>query len=537
MPPRRRRVPLPPPDYAPQTLRLAADYTPGSASLAGNDPTAGFGYKSWNEPARPLTAAQKTETFGAPGTLIFSGLIDAVQNGISLPEEWQGDRRWRTIARMRLDGQATAVKNVCVLPLLQASYTLNPGSDDDGDVALAQDVADNLLHGLVHGWHYFLRQFYTNRFENGHYIGEKVWQGTADGVRLRKIEERPAETIYRWFPDEDGLNRIMQKVWKLSEGGVNGQWMYPIISNEKMLFSPRNQRANDFRGESLFLPMWEHWDYKHKFYLIDGIASERNGMGVPTLEDPPIVRQQSDRDQAAVALENFRVGESAYMDVPSGYKFTLTGVSGNVRDIMPSIQHHDLLMARSALAHFINLDAYGQLTVAADSQTLFLSAEEAESAEGMEALNGIIREWVDYNYENVERYPTVAVTGIGSRNLDAALRGIAGLFTAGALTNNTETENALRSDMDLPALPAEATAAGGGAASVDPDSQGKAPVAPGTPTPATPGTTAKQDLAFKPLWSVGELGPRAIHLSGKRLKERRFTTYMSGAYPKEAVAS
>lgn len=537
MPPRQRTHP-PRLEYNPPPLRLATNYAP-RAPESGNDPTMGYGFRGWNEQSKPLTAAQKTQVMGGVGTQFFAGIIAEHQYGEEEPEEWRNDRRWKTIDRMAHDGQVSAVTNVCVLPLLQATYSLNPGSDAQEDVDLAQAVADNLLHGLQGGWYFFLRKFFRNRFRYGHYLGEKVWTVNPDGsVLLRKIAERPPQTIYRWFPnDDDELDRIMQRVWIQDADGVRGQWKYPIIAAEKLLRSTRNQEANDFRGVSLYRAMWQHYDIKHKLYIIDGIAAERNGMGVPDMEEPPIVRQQSDRDLAAQALEAFRVGETAYMLRPNGYKFTLTGVSGAVRDIMPSIQHHDLLMARSALAHFINLDAYGQILISEESQSLFLMSEEAESNESADDLNLLIREWVDYNYENVERYPTVAITAIsGTRDLDALLKGIGNLMTAGVLTYNVDTENAIRDDLDLPALPADASPSGGGAASVDPDSQGQAAQTPGTPTPATPGTTAPQALSFTPAFSSGRLGERAIHLSGTPLRTRRHTTYLSGAYPAEYLA-
>jgi hypothetical protein len=324
----------------------------------------------------------------------------------------------------------------------------------------------------------------------------------------------------------------MQKVWILNEGGVNGRWMFPNITAEKLIISTRNQDANDYRGISLYYPMWTHWDYKHKFYFIDGVAAERNGMGVPVLEEPPIVRQQSDRDLAALALENFRVGETAYMDLPNGYKLTLQGVSGAVRDVWPSIQHHDLLMARSALAHFINLDSYGQVLISEESQSLFLMAEEAEANEFIEVMNELIIEWCDYNYESIDRYPTLSIAAIsGTRDLDNILKGVANLMTAGGLTYNVETENALRDDLGLPALPAEATPAGGGAISVDPDSQSKPILAPGEADPGAvrPGA-AQQDTTQKLAFAAGASGARAIHLSGRPLREKRLTMHMSGSY-------
>lgn len=529
---RKRSVTLP--DYSPGNALRLADYTP-RAPAAASDPATGYGFTNWGEPSKPLTSRQQTQVIGGVGTQFFAGVINDNQIGEDEPEEWKGDRRWRTIRRMSHDGQATAVTNVCLLPLLQATYAINPASDSDEDVALAQQLSNNLLHGLRRGWHYHLREFYAGRLRFGHSLKEKVWTIVDGSVELRKLAVRPPETVYRWFPDDDDeLNRIMQRVWLQNENGVSGTWKFPVIPAEKLLLSTRNQEGNDFRGTSLYRSMWTHYDIKHKLYIIDGIAAERNGMGIPSLNEPEGgPRQASDRLLAAQALSAFRVGETAYMLTPHGYTFALQGVSGNVRNIMPSIEHHDLMMSRSALAQFLNIDSSGVLQLARDSTSFFLQSEQAESDEGVEAHNDLIREWCDLNYDGLEAYPTLAVTGIQNRDLDALLKGISGLFTSGALTRNVETENAIRDYLDFPALPADASPAGGGAVSVDPDQQGGEATAPGdagTQVMDIGSIGDTQGLARKPPFQSGRLGERAIHLSGPPLPRKAFTVYMSGAY-------
>lgn len=457
-------------------LQRLADTRSTSGAMAYGVNRPGQGYA---DPSKPLSQSDLRQSFGAVGTRIVAGIIEDA----AAPPELTGDRALFTYERMWLsDGQCSALMNVYLLPLLQATYSIQAASDDPDDVAIAQETSDNLLHGMQGmTFHRFMRQLYLFRALYGHYVGEKCWTVDAQGkIRLKKLAPRLPKTIYRWFPNaDDDLDRIMQRVWVMDPDGITGAYEFPIIPAQKLLVSTRNQIGNDYRGIGLFRPCFKHWYYKDQLYAIDGVAAAKNAMGVPVFNEPatqgntltPL--QQSNRNLAAASLAAYQVNERAYFLVPGGWSFDLKAVSGQVRQILPSIEHHDLLMSRSFLAQFINLDSGGTLIAARDSSSFFIQALSSEAQEAADDIDPVIREMEEYNHPR-DRYSTIQMQDMDQRDVQDYLRGIAGLFTAGALTNNVETENALREQIDLPDLPAAATPSGGGAPSVDSDSQGAA---------------------------------------------------------------
>lgn len=447
--------------------------TPPGQDQSGYNPNRPYG-----EASKPLSKAETYSTFGAVGTVFFAGIPAQEEYVPELDGEravWTYDRMWKS------DGQIAATVNVCLLPLLQATYSFQPADGDDDEeeaqnVTIAQFVTDNLLYGMQITWHDFLRQLFLGRFLFGHSVFEKCWTIDDDGMtRLRKLAPRLQKTLYRWFPnDDDELDRIMQRVWVQDENGITGKYEYPTIPAQKLLVSTRNRLGNNFLGISLLRHAYLHWYYKQALYKIDGIACERNGLGVPVVNEPEgVVVQKADRDAAAQMAMAFHAHEKMYVELPSGWKFSLAGVSGSVRDVQPSIQHHDLLIARSILAQFINVDSGGTLIAARDASSFFLQALEAELRDIADDLNAVIRELVNYNWPGITRYPTLQVKDLDQRDVESYLRGLAALFSAKALTLNAETENAIREQIDLPDLPQPATPAGGGVPSVDTKTQGQ----------------------------------------------------------------
>lgn len=472
-------------DYVPLAAAGVAPVVPGDPTTGGRGTSGNsaslYGVnapgRGWNTEAKPLTRSELQATFGAVGTPFFAGIIRTDE----YVEELTGERAIQTYDRMwRSDGQVGAVINVWVLPLIQATYSIQAASDDSEDVRIAQETSDNLMSGMAGmTWHRFLWQLYTQRAVQGHAVFEKCW--TVDDqkqIRLRKLAPRLPQTLYRWYPNgDDELDRIMQRVYVMDPSGITGKYEFPIIPAQKLLLSVRNQVGNNFLGMSVLRQAYKHWYYKDQLYTIDGIAAAKNAMGIPVINEPAqpdVTRQASDRAQAASALAQYQVNERSYFVMPAGWAFDLKAVSGAVRNIMPSIEHHDLLIARSILAQFINVDSGGTLIAARDSSSFFLQALFGEAEEVADDLNPVIREMEEYNHPR-DRYSTLQMQGLEQREIGDYLRGVAALITAGGLTNTTETENAIRSKLDLPDLPAPAnTPLPGMPASVDRDSQGKA---------------------------------------------------------------
>lgn len=429
-----------------------------------------------NSPEPKPVELTKRATFteaGATGTVYFSGIL----SGEEYNNDLAGDSAIRVYDKMwRGDGQVAATVRVCTLPLLEANWSIPPASENTQDVEIAQFVNDNLMHGMQWSWHATLNNILLSTYVFGFSVNEKVWIVGDDGkVRLRKLAPRLARSIYRWYPNQnDELDRITQIVFQPTKDGMSGAYEYVDIDAEKLSIFTLNRIGNNFQGVSLLRHAYPHYFYKQQLYRIDAIAAERNGLGTPMMEEPPGVVQKSDRDAAAAVLSSFHAHEKGYVQVPNGWKFSLVGVTGGVRDIMPSIQHHDLLIARSVLAQFINLDSGGTLIAARDSSSFFLQGLHSVAVMVAGEINKVIRELVDYNWAGVARYPTIQVSDLDKRDIENYLRGLAGMFAANAITNNAETENAIREMLNLPALPNEPTLGAPAQTTVDAESQGQA---------------------------------------------------------------
>lgn len=429
-----------------------------------------------------LSQADERKEFGASGTIWLNGiLVDSEYN-----RDLTGEKGLQVYDRMyRSDGQVRAVISVCELPILQAVWTVNPASDDPRDVEIAQFVHDDLF-GTEGGAQPMGLRHALTMYRYGHSVAEKVWGMGDDGrVHLTKLAPRLARTIWRWYPTPEGeLAWIQQRVWVPGTASPNvgpwgistqgGGYEFRNLPAAKIVRFTLDQEGSDFTGISLLRAGYKHWYFKDQFYKIDAIAAERNAMAVPVFREPAGA-QKSDRDRAAATLASLHAHEKAYILEPPGWEFRLEASNGRVRDIMPSIDHHNHMIAGSVLASFMDLGggpASGSWALSKDQSTFFLQALKAVASQICAVYNHeVVRPLVDFNFE-VDRYPLLTVADLDQRDSAAWMAAIAGLFTAGALTANPETENVIRREAQLPDLPSAATEPGGGQPTVDTGSQG-----------------------------------------------------------------
>jgi len=431
------------------------------------------------------------EERGATGTIFLNGIL----TGDEYLQDLVGDKAVRAYDRMyRSDGQVRAVVKVCELPLMTATWTTNPASDDPQDVEIAQFVHDNLFSdgsqqpiGLAHA---------LSCYRYGYAVAEPIWALGADRrIRLDRLAPRLARATYRWYPTPEGeLDIYQQRVWvpaKRTEAprmsasvGPNlisqgGTYEFRDIPAWKGAATPGlvrwtlDQEGSNFEGISLLRSAYKHWFMKETFYKIDAIGAERNALAIPVFEEPQGA-QKSDRDFAAKVLMSLHAHEKSYVLAPYGWKFRLEAPNGRPRDIMPSIEHHDRMIARSVLAGFLNLDSgSGSWALSRDQSSFFLMALKAHAWLIAREYNRIlVRALVDLNFQ-VDRYPMVVVADLDQRKVQEWLGQIAQLFTSGGLTADADTENFVRRELGLPDLPQEATEEGGGSPTVDADSQGE----------------------------------------------------------------
>lgn len=400
---------------------------------------------------RPRLPREAREEVGATGTVISSGQILETDYN----PELTGLNALAIYDKMRKsDGTVAAVLAACTLPIRSATWSVDPASEDKADVEVAEFVADNLFN-MTLTWDDALRQALL-MLSFGHYPFEKCWEARDDNrIWLRKLAPRLPKTITKWlFDDEGGLAGIEQMAWKA------GQVETLEIDVAKLLVFVLNKEGSNYQGISLLRPAYKHWYYKDKLYRIDAISAERHGAGIPIAEVKADDVTASDLSKAEAALRALHVHQKAYLVEPStkiGFRIADMKAAG-LKNVIASVEHHDIQITRSVLAEFLNLGdkQAGSWALARDKSSFFLMSLRAVANLVADTFNRyLIRQLVNYNFAGVKDYPELVYSNLETRNVQALGEAVSQLMGAGALTPSRETEEALRRDLDLPELPEE----------------------------------------------------------------------------------
>lgn len=392
---------------------------------------------------KDATPPAKAE-IGATGTSVFAGLLYETEYNTDL----QGENGVKTYDRMRRsDGQVKAGLLACKLPLMVAKWDVVAGGDSDLDREIAETVKADLFDNMTITWDNFLRQTLL-MLDYGHMVFEKVWEMRADNKwHWRKLAPRLPASIAEWHLDDDGgLDYLLQRTYKSSK------FIEAKLPADKVLVFTHEMEGSDFRGISLLRAAYKHWYYKNNLYAIDGIAAERHGVGLPYIQYPDNATQDQ-KDYIDRVGQRLHAHERAYAAFPESIKLQLLGVTGQLHNILGSIEHHDLQMVRSILAQFMNLGAkeLGSYALSNDQSRFFLMALQAVGTNIRSTINRYcIRQMVDYNWEAGGRYPKLTVSGLDDPEVAAYATAVSSLFTSGGLTWDNDTENELRRIMRLP---------------------------------------------------------------------------------------
>lgn len=421
------------------------------------------------------------------GTTIFGGII----TGDEYQKDLEGEAGLKIYDQMwRGDGQVNSVVRVYTLPIMHAEWAVKAASDDPFDTFVAQQIQDNLFGGLDVTWDHLLWQILTGMYVFGHEVREKVWAppDPMDGlIRLRKFAPIKQTTIKKWYPDgDDGLLSIEQHAFfpeppkpgdLTPSAGVHKR---VIIPADKLCVFTLQQLGNNFLGISLIRQAYTHWYYKRHLMFLDAVRAER-GQAVPVANAPEDVRAD-DLEAAEDVMAAYHAHEKAYIVLPHGWTVQMAGL-GQTSTVNPqsSLDYHDLQIARSVHAQFLNLSGGGSQALSRDHSSFMLMSLGSVTQAVKSQFNTLIRAMVDMNWQ-VERYPTLEVSGLDTRDLDEHGGALANLAGAQLLTPTLETENALRKVQGLPEIDAEKWQA-----ARQPVAAPGAPVAPGAvPAPGLP---------------------------------------------------
>lgn len=383
---------------------------------------------------------------GSTGTAFISGhLAEEEYNS-----ELQGEKGRLVYDKMRRsDAQVKATLLVCQLPLRAGTWSIETASDEKQDVEIAEFIEDNLFKGMTITWDDFLRHVLL-MLSFGFSPFEKVFELRDDRIAWRKLAPRLPKTLYEWSLDNNGgLQGMTQFVWK------GNAYEFVTIPVEKMLVFTNEREGSNYEGVSILRAVYKHWYYKDHLYRIDAISAERHATGIPKFTHPATADDDAKNKLDVIGARLYAM-EQMFVRLSEGYDMTIEGLTGSIRDIMPSIQHHNREIPKAILAHFLELGAenVGSYAMSRDQSSFFLMALKATAKNISDTVNRYaIRQLVDYNWPGVKAYPVLKCGGLETRNMKEYSEAVTGLIREGALSYDEGLEATLRDMLDMPEKP------------------------------------------------------------------------------------
>lgn len=408
-----------------------------------------------------------TSSIGAAGTAIYSGFVtDLGEYKASL----MGNNAFPTWEQMRRsDPDVYAGLLSCKLPVRAAQYQIIPGAtaaDPNHKLALeiAKFVEDNLFGGLetMTSTGFFQTQSFEKVIENallmldfGCACDEILWHVDGDKVRVRRLAPRLPITYFRYWPDSDG-----ETLLALEQYGYRGdEYVNVVLPAEKINYYVHEQEGADYFGFSILRRAYQPWYFKTRLYAIDGIALERNAMGVPWIKMASGYAKE-DRQYATKFVTAYSAHENTGLVTPDTWNFEIVGTKGRLRDPKTSIQHFSEQILRGMLAGFLayGTTQTGSRSLAGDMIGFFKMSLNALARNITATLtNNVVRRLVDYNYGDSRKaipYPSLVSSNIIAIDPLETIKAIQSLATwqTGLLTPTDKTEDFIRKELGWPLL-------------------------------------------------------------------------------------
>jgi len=345
----------------------------------------------------------------------------------------------------RNDAMVRASLRLMKAPVLAARWFVQPATMNAQDVEIASFVENNLRKWMTISWQQVLIEALLC-LDFGYFMFEKVFDFHPDGsgkIIWKKLAPRHPIDVVRWEYDDHGGP---QQAWFYDPTNAEG---IPIPIS-KLLVMTFDREAGNLEGISVLRSAYKHWYFKEQLYKIDAIQKERHGIGIPVIKLPPNFNQ-NDKKIADQLGSNLRTNEKAHIVLPPNWDVEFAELKGQPTNAMDSIVHHNQQIALNVMGMFLDQANVAQ---AEDKQEMFLKATRFVAENIRDVFNKhAIPQLVDYNWPNVEEYPTLKVRRIGDavdwQKLSFAIRNFIG---AGVIVPDEALEEWVRDEMDMPGI-------------------------------------------------------------------------------------
>lgn len=362
----------------------------------------------------------------------------------------------RPYSRMaREDSQTKSVLKAVMLPIRRTTWRIDPnGASDEAVRLVAEDLRLPILGddgsnplastgGRV-SWNRHL-PWALKALVYGHAFFEVVFDDSSGVDRLRKLAYRPPDTISNITVARDGgLESIEQSP---APGDRVDRIEIPVGHLLAYINDPEDM---SWTGESVLRAAYKHWILKDRFLRLEDQVLDRNGMGIPVYTAATDEARELAAGKSIVT--GIRAGTSAGATVPAGAKFELKGVSGQLVSPREAISYHDSQIARSVLAHFLNLEgkggSYSLAEVQAETFTQSLQTAAEDIADT--ANQYLVERMVNLAFDTESGpYPKITFDPIGSKK-DLTAESLTLLANAGVILPDKDLEEEIRRRYSLP---------------------------------------------------------------------------------------
>lgn len=462
--------------------------------------------------ATPATPPHKPA--GASGTINMSGFL--------VPDEYNDDLRFPEslkIYRRMLRGDA-AVREAymhTVAPVLNATWDIDPASDDPQDLEIAEFIRRAYfewpvspfkqtlaltLHYLAQGFQLFEL---TEQVVDAELVyadpksGEDVTVPSRQFVTWRRWEHRRPETIWRWNTVDGELIDVVQIAFK---DGNYGEWTIP--ADDIALFV-NEQEGDDFTGVSLLRSVYKSWYEKDLIEKIMTMSVERHGLGVTVGYLPDDARNDDEMVARFDSMfASLKAGQSSHLIFPgpkqsstavggsSGYLVEVLTPGGGLPDFVPILNYLRGDIKGAVLARFSELGHSGGSGASKSGGNTNTQAEiwyaalHAAADYVASVHNEKIKQLVLRNYADIERFPTLVPRDIETKSLSTFAAANAALVAAGAIIADDSYRAYVRAGIDAP--DEDETTQGTDPADHEPEG-------PGAVKPPAPGDGLDQQMA------------------------------------------
>lgn len=376
-----------------------------------------------------------------------------------VPELVSAYSRLQTYTRMMNDAGVDVSMRAAKTPVLGADYFVEPYSDNQADLDIAEFIENNLFSGMSAPFLNSLEDI-LHMYEDGYSVLEKCyetrnWAPKRTGsngkayTMLKKLAVRPSSTLTDIeYDNNGGPVQINQNAVQADKSVAEKQ-----MKVNKLLIFTFGRIGGDLTGKSLLRTAYPHWYYKTHFYKIDAIQKERHSLGVPKGMLKPGYTK-ADQEVLRNLLRNLRNNEESFMVLPPNVDVEFAEIHGNLVNVLESATHHNVMILMNVMAQFLALgvETAGGGRATGGAQTdIYMKSLRYIANYIVDVINMyLIPELVVWNFPTTN-FPKLNVRNLGeTKDLQMLGSAISGILHQGGITMDLTTENWIRKVLDMP---------------------------------------------------------------------------------------